>query len=282
MPTPRPLAAIRLIPRGKTGGTDDVEESPAHRAARPAPAMPAARARSDTASTSMPVPSSLISSTTDSPAVAALRRIAPSGRLPAAIRCSGVSMAWLIALRTRWMHGVHHAFDQKLVDLRALTHEIEPHAFTAVARQIANDEWHPAEDLSNRHQADAHHGFAKIAQLPLDSRAVLLQRPPPLLERNIDALERILQAGARDDHVADEAHEIVEPGQVHTNEIGRRRSCDLAWTLDDGRLECGVTKTGRCRRLRRKRFDPEGLVLEPVVAPGRQLPLVVRLHLEFE
>ena len=183
--------------------------------------MPAARARSATACTSMPVPSSLISSTTDSPAVAALSRIVPSGRLPAAIRCSGVSMAWLIALRTRWMTGSIMRSIRNLSISVLWPDEIELHAFTAVAREIANDERHPAEDLSDRHQADAHHAFAKVAQLPLDARAVLLQRPPPLLERHmLDALQRILQAGARDDHVADEAHEIVEPGQVHANEIG--------------------------------------------------------------
>jgi hypothetical protein len=53
---------------------------------------------------------------------------------------------------------------------------------------------------------------------------VLLQRPPPFLERNIAPLQRILQAGARDDHVADHTDEIVEPGQLAPRMAGVRHS----------------------------------------------------------
>ena len=165
-------------------------------------------------------------------------------------------------------HRIHHAFDQELVDLGVLTDEVELHALAAVAREIADDERHSAEDFADRHQADTHDAFAKVAKLPLDSGAVLLQRAP-LLERHmrLDALERVFEPGARDDHVADETHQVVEPRQIDADEVGRAGRSYFARTLDHGQA---VPRTlARCGLSGGLRWDVsiERLVIEPVVAP---------------
>ena len=104
MPTPRPLAR---------SASSRVENPGAHRSASSVAASgvvsgvgrPAARARFATASASIPLPSSLISIVTISPAVDALSVIVPSGGLPAATRAAGVSIPWLTAFRTRCRTG---------------------------------------------------------------------------------------------------------------------------------------------------------------------------------
>ena len=45
---------------------------------------------------------------------------------------------------------IHHPFDEELVDLGALPGDLELHALADVAREIADDERHPAEDLADR------------------------------------------------------------------------------------------------------------------------------------
>ena len=53
-------------------------------------------------------------------------------------------------------HRVHHPLDQELVDLGALALELDAHALAALAREIADHERHPAEDLADRHQPHPH------------------------------------------------------------------------------------------------------------------------------
>ena len=206
----------------------------------------------------------------------------PSGRLPAAIRSSGVSMPWLTALRTRWRTGSIIRSIRNLSISVSWPDELELHAFAAVARQVADDERHAAEDLADRHQADAHHAFAQSRSWR-SMPALCSCSARHSVERHVrlDALQRVVQAGAGDD-------------QSPTRRISRRAGpgrrgrswpppqCDR-WTLDDGRRDCGVTKTGRaCRRRRKPLAAGSGSYFDSIVAPGRQLPLVVRLHFELE
>ena len=48
----------------------------------------------------------------------------------------------------------------------------------------------------------------------------------------LDALQRVLETGARDDHVADQPHQIVEPRQIDAHEVGGRHEWHIVWTLD--------------------------------------------------
>ena len=73
--------------------------------------------------------------------------------------------------------GIEHALDQELVDLGVLPVNLEPHVLAQLAREIADHERHPPEDLADRHQAHPHDALAKIAQLPFDGEAVFLHRP---------------------------------------------------------------------------------------------------------
>ena len=54
--------------------------------------------------------------------------------------------------------------------------------------------------------------------------AVLLQRAP-FLERHVrfDPPQRVFEPRPGHDHVADQPHQIVEPGQVHAHEVRRIR-----------------------------------------------------------
>ena len=171
-------------------------------------------------------------------------------------------------------HRIHHALDEKLVDLGTLTREIELHPLAAVAGEIADDERHPPEDLANRNQPHAHHAFAKIAQVPLDARAVVLEGTP-FLERHVrfNAVQRVLEPGPRHDHVADQSHEVVEPGQVHAHDVGGPREGDVPHrSFRHGGCDGDVHW---CR-------VGQELVAQPVVTPLLQLRVVVGLHIELE
>ena len=122
-------------------------------------------------------------------------------------------------------HRVHHPLDQELVDLGALPPQLEVHALAGLAREIADDERHAAEDLADRHEADAHDPFAQRPQLAVDRDGVLLNRAP--LGRGdaaLDARQRVGQAGAADHQVADVAHQLVEAREVDADEVRRRHA----------------------------------------------------------
>ena len=118
-------------------------------------------------------------------------------------------------------HRIHHSLDEELVDLGALTGELELDALAVVARQIANDERHAAEDLADRHQAHAHDALAQIAKVPFEPGAVVLERAP-FLEGHVslDTPQRVLEPRPGHHHVADQPHQLVEPGQIHADDVG--------------------------------------------------------------
>ena len=182
--------------------------------------MPFSRARRPMASLSMPRPSSLISSITDSPTVDAASLIVPSGRLPSAMRSLRRFDPVTDRIADEMEHRIHHPLDEELVDLGRLPRKIQLNTFAVVARQIAHDKRHPPEDLADGHQADAHHAFAQIAKVPLDALAVLLQDAPFRGRREtLDAQQRVLEPRTRDDQIADQAHQIVEAGEIDADEI---------------------------------------------------------------
>ena len=120
---------------------------------------------------------------------------------------------------------IHHPLDQELVDLRALSPQLEPHPLAGLARQIADDERHAAEDLADRDQAHAHDAFAQRAELPVDRDGVLLDRAP-LARRDpcLDARQRIGQPGPADHEIADVAHQVVEAREIHADKVRRRHA----------------------------------------------------------
>ena len=85
----------------------------------------------------------------------------PSGLLPAAMRSSARFDAVADGVADQVQHRVHHPLDQELVDLGALPPQLEVHALAGLARQVAHDERHAAEDLADRHQADPHDPLAQ-------------------------------------------------------------------------------------------------------------------------
>ncbi len=186
--------------------------------------IPAARARLAIASTSRPRPSSLTSRITDSPTVDAASRIVPSGRFPAAMRSSGVSMPWLTALRTRWSTG------SIIRSMRNLSISVAwPDISSRTRRSLSRARSRTTNGMrrkisADRHEPHAHHAFAQVAELPLDALRLFLQRAP-LAGRHelLDAPQRVLEPGARHHQIADQPHQIVEAGQVHANEIRHRR-----------------------------------------------------------
>jgi hypothetical protein len=93
---------------------------------------------------------------TMSPAVAALRTIVPSGRLPAATRSSTGFDAVADRVAHEMENRIHHPLDEELVDLGPLPSQLEAHALAGLARQVADHERHAAEDLADRHQPHAH------------------------------------------------------------------------------------------------------------------------------
>ena len=139
---------------------------------------------------------------TMSPAVAAESTMVPSGRFPALIRSSTVSMPWLTAFSYQVQHRIHHPLDHELVDFRGLPAELHADTFPGFARQIAHHERHPAENFSDRHQPDAHDPLAQRAELPIDHNHVFLNRPP-LPARNVrfDTREGIREPRAPDHEI---------------------------------------------------------------------------------
>ncbi len=122
--------------------------------------------------------------------------------------------------------GIHHPLDEELVDLGRLPGQFELHALLAVAREIAHDERHPAENPGNRHEPHAHDAFAQVADLPFDALGFLLQ-PAPFRRRQepLDAEQPFLEPRPGDDEVADQPHQVVEPGQIDADEIRLRGRC---------------------------------------------------------
>ena len=55
---------------------------------------------------------------------------------------------------------VEHPLDQKLVDLGVLALDDQLDLLAGFAREVADDERHPPEDLAHRHEADAHDAVA--------------------------------------------------------------------------------------------------------------------------
>ena len=149
---------------------------------------------------------------TISPAADALQRNRALRRLAGGVRSAGVSMPWLTALRTRCRTGIHHPLDQELVDLGVLPAEHDVDLAAGLAREVADHERHAAEDLADRHQPDAHHAFAQLAQLPLDALGVLLDRAPlGAAARAARCARASREARAQDDEIADHPHQLVEP-----------------------------------------------------------------------
>ena len=135
---------------------------------------------------------------------------------------------------------VEHALDEELVDLRVLAGDLDADPAAGIAREIADHERHPPEDLADRNQAHAHDAFAQLA---LDSAGMLLHRSP-LRRGNVrlDALERVGQPQAANDQVADHPHQVVEPRHVDAD-IVARRSRPRLWPDDDG-----IRGQGGCHR----------------------------------
>ena len=121
--------------------------------------------------------------------------------------------------------------------------------------------------------------FAQIAQLPLDQRVVLLQQPE-LARRHVTlhAPQRVLETRPRDDQIADQPHQVVQPGEVDANEVRRRARRRLPTRAGStasrasavARVAAGGTVQAR------------GLVRDAIGAPRRETGLVVGLHLELE
>ena len=146
---------------------------------RPGTGSPAlTRARGRPPPASMPRPSSAISSDDrfadggGAERDRALRRLAGGDALGRRLDAVADGVAHQV------QHRVHHPLDQELVDLGVLAGELEPDLLAALAREVADHERHAAEDLADRHQPDAHHAFAQVAQLALDAPGVLLDRAP--------------------------------------------------------------------------------------------------------
>ena len=119
-------------------------------------------------------------------------------------------------------HRIHHPFDQVLVDFGRLAPQQQRDLLAGLPREIANDERHPAEDLADRHQPHPHQPFAQRPQLAVDGQRVLLDGAP--LDRGhvrLDARQRVEQAGAADDQVADVAHQLIQAGQIDAHDVRR-------------------------------------------------------------
>src|SRR6185503_9953983 len=99
-------------------------------------------------------------------------------------------------------------------DLGPLPSQLEAYALAGLARQIADDERHAAEDLADRDEPHAHDPFAQRAKLTVDRDGVLLDRAPlARRDRFLHARERVGQPGTADHQIADVAHQVVEAGK---------------------------------------------------------------------
>ena len=70
---------------------------------------------------------------------------------------------------------------------------------------------------------DPHDPLAQIAKLPLHQEVVFLQQPEfARWHMALDAAQRIVEPRSRNHEIAHEAHQIVEPGEIDSNEVARR------------------------------------------------------------
>src|SRR5688572_32900322 len=73
---------------------------------------------------------------------------------------------------------IHHPLDQVLVDFGRLASQIEHYRLPGLSSKVADDERHAPEDLSNRHETDAHDPFAQRSYLAIDRDGAFLDRSP--------------------------------------------------------------------------------------------------------
>ncbi len=145
---------------------------------------------------------------------------------------------------------IEHALDEELVDLGILAAHLEFDVLARLSRQIAHHERHAAKNLSHRDEPDAHDAFAQIAQVSFDDERRFLDRAPfDGRDARLDAREGIAKARARDDEIADHAHQIVEASEVHANVMRRREQCGLGGGLRRRRGDTGLRRgENRCER----------------------------------
>ncbi len=249
MPTPRPLARSdsSLV---ENPGAQISDNNVAASVAPGGTASPTARARSTTASGSIPPPSSATSMQTMSPAVAAESTIVPSGRFPALMRSSTVSMPWLTAFRTRCSTG------SIIRSMRNLSISVVcPRSSMRTRLPVSRARSRTTNGIRRKISPT---GTSRTRMMPSRSvrscrsitNRVFLNRPP-LPGRNVrfDPRERIRQARAPNHEIADIAHQLVEPREIDADELRRGGGAR------GGRL--GLAGVRRFRRSGRRRRTPE-------------------------
>ncbi len=102
----------------------------------------------------------------------------------------------------------------------------------------------------------------------------------PLRRRRetLDAQQRVLEPRARDDQIADQAHQIVEAREIDADEIRPARSVHRERPL--ARSPRGLRRRRLCRSDRLRLRDQLGL--DAVVAPRRERLAVVSDDLKVE
>src|SRR5688572_29550986 len=98
---------------------------------------------------------------------------------------------------------IHHALDEILVDLRLLPGQGHVNPPIQLACEIADDERHAPENLTNGNETHADDALTQIAQLAFERDGVFVDRSP-FVHRDacLDTTERIGQSGPEDDHIA--------------------------------------------------------------------------------
>ena len=77
------------------------------------------------------------------------------------------------------------------------------------------------EDLADRHEAHAHDALAQVAELPIDGRRVLLDRPP--------LRGRQARLGSAPDVSSSRARLITQVADVRINSSSRASSTRTKW-----------------------------------------------------
>ena len=119
--------------------------------------------------------------------------------------------------------GIFQSFDDELVDfsLRAGSRQMD--LLSGFARKVADDKGHAVENFGNSHEADAHDGIAKIAQVPFQVLIYLVQ--PGAIDGGIGRFETrdfLIQPRPLHHHFAGDAHQFIQSRKVHAHHVRRR------------------------------------------------------------
>ena len=159
----------------------------------------------------MPAPSSLTSMMTRPERCAAASRTEPSGGLPAAVRCSGLSSPWSTALRIMWVSGSASSSTTVLstsVDSPSVRRRTSLPVASATSRTMRDMRWNSGP---HRLGADRHDAFLDLARQALE----FLEARCHLAVAHMARMQHALgQHGLVDDEFANEVDEPVHPVEV--------------------------------------------------------------------